>query len=380
MTGLDWIIAAVVLLLALFGWAQGFVAAALALAGFALGAWLGTRLAPLVLSDGARSPYAPAFGLMGALLAGAAFAAGFEGLGWRLRSRLRAPGLSVVDGVLGAVLTACIALGVVWILGAVAVHSASPELRQQVQRSAVLSRLNAALPPSGPLLNTLARLDPFPRIDGPEAGVAPPRAGIARDPDVRAAGRSVVKILGTACGLGVEGSGWVARPGLVVTNAHVVAGQDDTRVLARGKEPGLRAQAVAFDSRNDLAVLRVDGLEEPTLPIASHPRRGVSAAILGFPLNGEFDVRPGRLGPTRTTATQDALGRGPVRRRLTSLRGVVRSGNSGGPMVDARGRVVTTIFAATTTGPRGGFGVPNALVRRALARARGPVSTGPCAG
>ena len=91
-------------------------------------------------------------------------------------------------------------------------------------------------------------------------------------------------------------------------------------------------------------------------------------------------MRAGRLGQTRTTVTQDAYGRGPVQRRLTSLRGVVRSGNSGGPMVDGRGRVVATIFAATTSGPRGGFGVPNAVVEKVFSRARASRSaTGPCA-
>ena len=109
------------------------------------------------------------------------------------------------------------------------------------------------------------------------------------------------------------------------------------------------------------------------------PKPGTSAAVLGFPHNGPYDVRAARLGDTREVITQDAYGRGPVRRAIASLRGAVRSGNSGGPMVDARGRVVTTIFAATTTGPRGGYGVPNATVRRALDRASGPVSTGPCA-
>jgi S1-C subfamily serine protease len=378
MTGVDWIIVGLLLLLALFGWAQGFVTGALALAGFALGAWLGTRLAGAVLPDGARSPYAPAIGLVGALCLGAGFAAGFEGLGFRLRSKLTLPGLSVVDGALGALLTALVGLGVVWIVGAVAVHSAG-DLRYEVQRSQILSRLNEALPPSGPLLNALARFDPFPRIDGPEARVAPPKAGIARDPEVDAAGASVVKVLGTACGLGVEGSGWVAGDGVVVTNAHVVAGQDDTRVLLRGNEPGLNATAVAFDPKNDLAVLRVDGLDAPALPLARNPRSGTSAAVLGFPHNGPYDVRAARLGQTRSTVTQDAYGRGPVQRLIVSLRGVVRSGNSGGPMVDGDGRVVTTIFAATTSGPRGGYGVPNSVARRVLAGAREAVSTGPCA-
>jgi S1-C subfamily serine protease len=378
MTGVDWIIVGLLLLLALFGWAQGFVTGALALVGFAVGAWLGTRLAGIVLPDGSRNPWAPAIGLVGALCLGAGFAAGFEGVGSRLRSKLTLPGAGVVDGVLGALLTACVGLGVVWILGAVAVHS-SGEARYEVQRSQILTRLNKALPPSGPLLNALARFDPFPRIDGPQARVAAPQAGIARDPQVAAAAGSVVKILGTACGLGVEGSGWVADDGVVVTNAHVVAGQEDTRVLLRGKEPGLDATAIAFDPRNDIAVLRVEGLDAPPLPIADSPGSGLSAAILGFPGNGPYDVRAGRVGQTRTSVTQDAYGRGPVQRRLTSLRGVVRSGNSGGPMVDGRGRVVTTIFAATTSGPRGGFGVPNAITKRALAGARGPVDTGPCA-
>ena len=378
MTGVDWIIVGLLLLLALFGWAQGFVTGGLALVGFALGAWIGTRLAGVVLPDGSQSPYAPAIGLVGALCLGAGFAAGFEGLGFRLRSKLTLPGMGLIDGVLGALLTACVGLGVVWILGAVAVHS-NGDVRYEVQRSQILSRLNNALPPSGPLLNALARFDPFPKIDGPEARVAAPRAGIARDAQVQAAAASVVKILGTACGLGVEGSGWVARDGVVVTNAHVVAGQDDTKVLLRGKGPELPATAIAFDPRNDIAVLRVNGLHAPALPLADSPGPGVSAAILGFPGNGPYDVRAGRLGATRTTLTSDAYGRGPVQRRLTSLRGVVRSGNSGGPMVDGRGRVVTTVFAATTSGPRGGFGVPNSVTKSVLAGARAPVDTGPCA-
>jgi hypothetical protein len=377
-TGLDWIVLGIVILLGLFGWAQGFVAGALALAGFALGAWIGTRVGPLVLSGGRDSAWAPAFGLMGALLAGAVLAVGFEGLGTRLRSRVTTPGAAAVDGMLGAVLTACVGLGIVWVLGAVALGSGG-ELRQEVQRSWVLQRLNTILPPTNGLLSTLKRLDPFPRIDGPEVRVQAPTSGIVADPQVKAAARSVVKVLGSACGLGVEGSGWVIRDGVVVTNAHVVAGQKDTRVLAQGRDPGLDAQAIAFDPRNDVAILRVPGLHAPPLALEDTPRPGTSAAVLGFPRNGPYDVRAGRLGETREVITQDAYGRGPVRRSITSLRGAVRSGNSGGPMVDGRGRVVTTVFAATTTGPRGGYGVPNATVRRTLDGAHGVVSTGPCA-
>jgi hypothetical protein len=377
MTGLDWIVLGVVILLALFGWAQGFVAGALALVGFAIGAWVGTRVGPLLLPDGGDSGWAPAFGLMGALVAGAILATGFEGVGARLRDRVRTPAAAVLDGAAGAVLTACVGLGVVWVLGAIAVGSGG-ELRQAVQRSFVLQRLNTALPPTSGLISMLERLDPFPRIDGPEVRVEAPAEGIVSDPQVDAAARSVVKVLGTACGLGVEGSGWVAGDELVVTNAHVVAGQQDTRVLLEGEEPGLDAVAVAFDPRNDIAVLRVRGLRAPALPLAGSPRSGTSAAVLGFPRNGPYDERAGRLGETREVVTQDAYGRGPVRRSITSLRGAVRSGNSGGPMVDGRGRVVTTIFAATTRGPRGGYGVPNAITRSALDGAGDRVSTGDC--
>ena len=379
MTGIDWVILGAVVLLALFGWAQGFVAGALALVGFAAGAWLGTRIAPLVLEGGRESTWAPAFALVGAIVAGGVLAASFEGVGARLRARVSSPTFAAIDGVLGAVLTACVGLLVAWVLGAVALQAA-PDIRRDVQRSAILRELNAVLPPTGPLLNTLRALDPFPRIDGPAARVPPPQPGIAADREVRAARTSVVKILGTACGVGVEGSGWVAEPGVVVTNAHVVAGQDDTRVLPEGREPGLEAQAIAFDPRNDLAVLRVPGLDAPALELEGDPEAGTSAAILGFPLNGPYDVRAGRLGQTREVVSQDAYGRGPVRRSIVSLRGTVRSGNSGGPMVDGAGRVVTTIFAATTSGPRGGYGVPNAIVRDALGGAGGPVSTGPCGG
>jgi hypothetical protein len=378
MTGLDWIVLGIVILLALFGWAQGFVAGALALIGFVIGAWVGTRVGPLVLDDGADSGWAPAFGLMGALVGGAILAMGFEGIGARLRARVRTPAAAALDGALGAVLTACMGLGIVWVLGAVALGSGG-ELRQAVQRSFVLQRLNTILPPTSGLISALENLDPFPRIDGPEARVRAPSQGIVGDPQVDAAARSVVKVLGTACGLGVEGSGWVAGEGIVVTNAHVVAGQKDTRVLLEGDEPGIDAEAVHFDPRNDVAVLRVPGLQAPALPLAAAPRPGTSAAVLGFPRNGPYDERAGRLGETREVVTQDAYGRGPVRRSITSLRGAVRSGNSGGPMVDGRGRVVTTIFAATTSGQRGGYGVPNAVVRSALEDSGGPVSTGPCA-
>jgi S1-C subfamily serine protease len=379
MTGVDWIIVGIIVLLGFFGWAQGFLAGALSLAGFAVGALIGTRLGPLLLPDGSQSPYAPMFGLLGAIVAGAILASGLEGLGSRVRGALRVPGLATLDGVLGALLMACLALGLVWVIGAVALQTpGSRDLRRTIQRSAILKRLNEVLP-SRKLLNALARFDPFPHITGPAITVPPPNSAIARDPDVRRASPSVVKIHGTACGLGVEGSGWVAGPGIVVTNAHVVAGEEDTEVLPGGNGPGLSARAVHFDSRTDIAVLRVTGLNAPALRLAPTVRPGTAGAILGYPLDGPFQVRPGRVGNTRVVLTQDAYGRGPVTRKIVELRGRIQSGNSGGPVVDGQGRVLATIFAATVSGPRGGYGVPDDVVRNALRNTRSAVSTGPCA-
>ena len=360
---------------------RGFIVGALSLAGFAGGAFLGTRLAPSLLAEGSASPYAPLFGLFGALIGGAVLAGGLEGLGLRLRALVRLPGFGVFDGLLGAALSVAVALGIVWIAGAVALQTPGARvLRKEIQRSAILQELNDVLPPSGSVLNALARFDPFPDIAGPLADVAPPTAAIARDPEVAAAGRSVVRILGTACGLGVSGTGWVAAPGVVVTNAHVVAGQEDTTVQLQGEGTALDAVVVAFQPRDDIAVLRVDGLDAPALEMAQVERAGAEGAILGFPLDGPYDVRAARIGPTRTVTSQDAYGQGPVRRRMTALRGLVRPGNSGGPLVNANGEVVGTIVAARTgSGPASGYAVPDREVREALDGATGPVSTGPCA-
>ena len=381
MTWLDLTIFGFALLMALWGYAQGLIVGALSLGGFVVGALIGSRVGPLVLEEGARSPFAPLFALMSALLLGGILAAGLELVGSRVREQI-GNRLGVLDGLGGAALIACLALGIVWIVAAVAAQAPGlGQLRTEAQRSIILRTLNGTLPPSGPILNALARFDPVPEIRGPAPDVRPPNSAIARDEDVRRAGRSVVRILGTACGLGVQGSGWVADDGVVVTNAHVVAGQEDTTVELRD---GSRhdAEAIYYDPDNDLAILRSSGVSgTPALEQETSAPEGTSAAILGFPENGPFTPRPGRLGSTETVSSQDSYGRGPIERRITSLRGRVRSGNSGGPMVDEQGRVVTTIFAAAVSRrERTGFGVPATIVERALSRARERVSTGPCAG
>jgi hypothetical protein len=382
LTGVDIVIAIFVLAMAVIGYERGLIRSALPLIGFVAGAAIGGRIGPALLAGGSESAYAPVVTVISGLLLGGAFAFALEGVGLVLRERVGFSAIAGrVDGVGGAVLLALLGLLLAWAFAAVALHAPGANargLREVVQRSTILDALNSLLPPSGPLLNVLRRIDPRTALEGPEARVGPPDPKIAGDPDVRTAGRGVVKVLGTACGLGVEGSGWVGGRRLVVTNAHVVAGEDDTTITTRSGDE-LDATPVYYEPRKDLAVLRVPGLGLAPLKL-QEPQPGTPGAVLGFPENGPFEVTPARLGGTGEVISEDSYGRGPIRRTMTSFRGNVRSGNSGGPLVDRGGQVLTTVFAAEQgPGPSGGLGVPNDEVARALAGKLRPVGTGPCA-
>jgi S1-C subfamily serine protease len=383
-TGLDWLIIVFSLAMAAWGYQQGLIVGVLSLGGLAVGAFLGSRLGPALLPEGSHSPYAPATALAGALLVGGIVAVSMEGVAIAARRRLlgstgRRRGVAVAESSGGAVLLVALALGLAWLFGAVALNAPGAKgLRKAVQQSAILRALNDAFPPSSGLINALNRIDPRVSIQGPSPDIAAPDSKIARDPEVRAASGSVVRILGTACGLGVEGSGWVAAPGLVVTNAHVVAGESDTTVTPAGSDSALDATAVHYDPTNDLALLRVSGLDDSPLSFASAVESGTPGAVVGYPENGPLTITPARAGATGPVITQDSYGGGPVTRQLTALRGEVHSGNSGGPLIDGDGEVMGTVFAATTQGKPGGYAVPNSVVASALGDSTGPVSTGPC--
>jgi S1-C subfamily serine protease len=379
-TVLDWAILAFTSALALWGYRQGLIVGALTLVGFGAGAFAGSRIAPLLLTKGSHSPYAPLCAALGALLVGALMAVTVESFALGLREKVvRRPFMQAADGAGGAALIASVALGLAWVFGAVLLHAPSTaQLRADIQQSLILRSLNDVLPPSGPLLNALDRVDPAPTVLGPAAPVAQPDAKIASDPEVLHAADSVVRVLSTACGLGIEGSGWAVEPGVVVTNAHVVAGADDTTVTTQdGAE--LDASPIYYEPRQDLALLRV-GSALPPLPISSERKVGGDAAVLGYPENGPYELSPARLGETRATISEDSYGNGPIERTITAISGTVRSGNSGGPLVDAHGNAVGTIFAATTSGPRGGFAIPAEQVREALGKTQEGVDTGPCTG
>jgi uncharacterized membrane protein required for colicin V production len=359
----DWVVVAVVVVSALYGLASGLVRGALSLAGFALGAYLGARVAPALLSEDG-SPYAPLVALIGAFVGGALLRAVAGLLGGVLRTTLAAvPGLRTLDSVAGLFLGAAAGVVLSWAVGAVLLYlPGQPDLRRAVQDSAILSRINEEFPPER-LLETLERVDPIGVLAGPPAAVPPPDSRLVRDPDVASAAKSVVRVTGIACGLGVEGSGWIIRRNFVVTNAHVVAGVGRPLVDRRDGR-GRSATVVAFDETNDVAVLRVSGLAGRPLPVAQ-PERGVAVVLVGYPGNGPLTRTPGRLGGTRQVISRNAYGRGPVTRSVTTIRGLVEPGSSGGPAIDARGRVRTTVFARQP-GERGGYGIPPDAVLAAI--------------
>jgi uncharacterized membrane protein required for colicin V production len=176
MTTVDWVIVAITVLMAVRGYVRGFIVSALTLVGFVAGALLGSAIGPLLLSQGHHSPYAPLFSLGGALLLGGLIGGTFEGLASRIRALIFVPGLQFVDGLLGALLTALVALGIAWIVGAIALQSTGfPQLRHDIEASSIIRDLDQALPPSGPILGVLDRIDPLPSVSGPRGAERRPR-------------------------------------------------------------------------------------------------------------------------------------------------------------------------------------------------------------
>jgi S1-C subfamily serine protease len=374
----DWIAIGVVVLAALGGARRGLVLSAFSLAGLVGGAYLGSQIAPHFLHGGSSSPWKPLAGFVGAVVGALLLqaAAGFAGS--FVRGGLKLTPFRFLDTFGGLLLGAATGLAIVWVGAAVALLApGQTRFRQAVQHSHIVRRLNQTVSPRR-LLNLLARIDPFPSISGPAAPTEPPTASVAGAPAVKAASTRVVRILGTACGIGIEGSGWFAGRDLVVTAAHVVAGERDTIVQIPGETGSHAVDVVAFDAHNDVAVLRVSDANETPLRFVD-PQPGASVAIVGYPENGALQSTPGRIGRTAVVITQDALGHGPVARTITAVAGAVKHGNSGGPAIDDSGAVQSTIFAARV-GSSSGYGIPASIVRQDLDGVNGPVSTGTCAG
>lgn len=367
----DWIAVAVIAITAVSGFRRGLLTGALSLGGLVAGALVGARFAPELVGD--ASPYVPLVALGGAAIGGmlGQLTGAFVGSSARgLISIL--PPLRWLDSAGGSALGICTGLALCWVVGAALLYlPGQTEARRIAQESRVVSALTQALPPAT-VMSAVERIDPFAPIVGPAAGVAAPDPSIVHVAAVRAARASVVRVTGYACGLGVEGSGWIVGPGLVVTNAHVVAGIDRPTVDRRGRRSHT-ARVVSFDAHNDVAILRVPGLEGRPLRLRD-PERGEAAALLGFPENGPFRTTPVRMGRNAKLGSRDAYGRIELGRTVVALRGNVEPGNSGGPVIDRDGLVLATIFGARH-GSDDGYAVTNDEVENAVANIGPPLRT-----
>jgi uncharacterized membrane protein required for colicin V production len=383
LNAVDWIAIAAVALSALAGMRRGLVVSALSLGGLVAGAYAGSRIAPHVLHGGSSSPWTGVAGLAAAVFGAVLLQTLAVVAGSFVRGTLHITPFRFVDSAGGIVFGLATGLVLVWVVGAAALLvPGQAKLRSEVRASTIVRRLDQAVPPNH-VLHLLARIDPFPSIAGPPPPAALPTPHIAANANVRRAAHSVVRVLGTACGIGVEGTGWFSRGDLIVTAAHVVAGEHDTSVEIPNSEfTPRRVDVVAFDPHNDIAILR---LRQPALtkPLVLVPSvRGASVAIVGYPGNGALQASPARVGLTQVAIAQDAYGKGPVSREITSLAGVVRRGDSGAPAIDSSGAVEATVFASRVgPGRPGGYGVPASVVLRLLdSLGSNPVSTGACAG
>ena len=356
---------------------RGLVAQILSLLGLAVGAFVGSWIAPQLVG-GENSDWGPYASLAGAILGAAILGAAAGSLAQSPRDFLRLrPGLRLADGAGGALLGGAVGLALAW-LAAVVVLQQPGGPRRAIQQSEFLPRLLRAVPPDE-VLQALERFDPLPLLPNVAAqGLPPPDESVLESEAARAAARGVVKIYGTSCGLGAQGTGWVVRRELVATNVHVISGQADTRVLSIAGGT-LAARVVYVDARNDVALLRIPGL--PTAPLAVDNRGPYPkpVALLGYPRDGALVATAGTAGRPRQVLAPDAYGRGVRARSVMPLRGRVQPGESGGPVVDARGSVVAMIFGGSRSGD-GSFAVPVDLVLRGLQGRLTPVSSGPCLG
>lgn len=390
MNTLDWLLLVVVLAYALSGYWQGFVTGAFATAGLLLGGVLGIWLAPLALGGVEPSLWVSLGALFIVILTASIGQALLQFAGAKIRDRITWQPVRAVDAVGGAALSALAVLLVAWALGVAVSGSQLGGVTPLVRDSAVLGQVNRALPNGANQVlrafDNVVGTTFFPRYLEPFAPerivrVGPGPKRLLSDPDVQAAEQSVLKVRSVnSCGRGVEGSGFLYADDRLMTNAHVVAGVDDAEVILDGS--AVSARVVYYDSDLDIAVLALDDGNLPVLKIdrTAEPKAGV--AILGYPQDGPYDVQPGRIRSKQRLRSPDIYGNGSVLREVYSLRGLVRPGNSGGPIVTSSGDIVGMVFAASVTDKDTGYALTAEQLAASAAlgvRNSAVVNTGGCA-
>ena len=390
MNFLDWFLVVVVLAYAVSGYWQGFISGAFATAGLLLGGLLGVLIAPRLLGDAAPALWVSLAALFVVLVCASFGQALLQFAGSRIRDTITWQPVRALDAVGGAALSAVAVLVVSWALGVAVSGAKLPWVSDQVRESAVLKRVDDMMPARAvsalDSFNDVVGSSFFPRYLEPFAPeriieVGPPPGKIARDPDVRRAAASVVKIRGeNSCNRGVEGTGFLYSPDRIMTNAHVVAGVDDPNVVVGDTE--VPATVVHYDEDLDVAVLAVQDVGRPFLRFDFDGQERDSGAVLGYPQDGPYDVQSARIRSEQRLRSPDIYGQGTVVREVFSLRALVRPGNSGGPLVSDDGEVLGVIFAASVTDDETGYALTAEQVRESAARGKlsaDEVDTGRCA-
>lgn len=370
------------------GFRSGFVRSAGGMLGFVAGGVAAFFVVPLVggwVPDPAwRTPAALGSALV-LLVVGTTLG---SVLGNTIRRRLRRSPLRVVDRVLGAALAVTAAALVASIVGFSIAALGVPFLSPAVSSSAVLRTIDGLTPAPARTAIAQARAfvlaDGVPRIvDALRGDVPSVPAEAAATPELAEAAASVVRITGTAyaCGQNRSGSGFVVAPDRVMTNAHVVAGVVEPVVESPGGQ-SLPGRVVYFDPVDDLAVVRVSGLDADPLPRAGDPAPGTEAVTNGYPFGGPFDSDPAVVVSVASTPIADIYGGPATDRSVVTLASEVQQGESGGPLLTTAGRVAGVVFARDAARSDVGYALAMTEVEPVAAAAGDlvePVASGSCA-
>jgi S1-C subfamily serine protease len=390
----DWVdllIIGLMLLAAVHGLRLGAIVQILTFGGFFLGFLLGTVIWVPLLSSGhgdvTRSVLVVSLVLLTAGLLGYAGRV----IGTWSNVTVRRHHLGTVDAVLGVAVAVVAVLLSVWVVAAVILspNSRFTSLSAPVARSDILHSIDGVLPQAPSIFNDLQTFlngQGFPQVFSSLTPPSTPAVSTPTSAETKAladpAVFSTVKILGTACNSEQEGSGFVVGPGLVATNAHVVAGESggSTQVLLGSS--AYNATTVLFDPDFDLAVLRTNAPLGPALTISPGlVDRGTQAALLGYPEDRGLTIGAAGVTEEVTAIGKDIYNNGSVTRGVYALDANVLPGNSGGPLLGPEGQVIGVVFSRSTVYPNVGYALtsPGVLARVQQAERRhAPVSTGPC--
>jgi S1-C subfamily serine protease len=386
---LDWVLIVLVLLYAVSGYWQGFITGAFATVGLLAGGLIGVWLAPTALGNATPSILVSLAAVFIVIVCASLGQALFQVAGARLRDKITWQPVRALDAVGGAALSAVAALLVAWALGVALSGSGLKGITPMVRDSRILAEVNSLLPATASsqlsAFNDVVGTTFFPRYLEPFAPerivpVPPGPQRMLTDPDVQRAAADVVRIRSAnECSQGIEGSGFVYAPDRIMTNAHVVAGVSSPLIDIQNSS--VSGRVVYYNPDVDVAVIAVPtGTLRPLRFATAAPGDGV--AILGYPQNGPYDVQPARVRADQRLRSPDIYGHGTVIRDVLSLRGLIRPGNSGGPVVDSAGHVVGVVFAASVTSDDTGYALSSQQVAQAAAAGRiasRTVSTQGCA-